>query len=837
MRFLYEERKYIWRENIVNRIMIMYHSVKKEVHFLVDDNGSFNEIGYSDCPKLEKYEPGRGDFLLQDQGTLFFDNVVDTFLGIKHKELVFKGTKLDYEDFRKMVDNYNEYKNEKVLRLTEFVELPDVETIYTDIKNVANETVKVFDNELISNNTKREYQKRKKGLEEKVIEIEKNNVNLCIVGTYSAGKSTFINAIIGKKILPESINAETAKMYKISNSKCPSINFKIKRDRGDAGKIASIVWQEELHNYQFTAAIDNDGIKGKIDKVISECADEMEHVQLHNILKAINDLPNGSNGDEKNYVDGMIEVNYPIPLCHDINYTFYDTPGTDSNSREHLQILKGALAKQTNSILIVLYSPLTIQGRGNSILYELMMNSQNPDYENNSVTIDLSRSLHIINQVDRHSKKELRDMQTKLIPVSKNRADEIDETETEVYEYDLQKKRLFFVSSKAAYCAKAAIKKICDEDDKEFLDEDMDKVISKKYYMYDKLSEAEIETKNLIADSDNEFSREDSLKSDDEKNLYKLYVSSGMYAVEQEIQKYAKKYALAVKAKSLYDAIKNIIEGVQVEYEAIESQKRKKKSELEDNIKIMRGDMVKDIKSVFEAFESYLTKENMERQVPELEDIQTKVSEYTGSAEKIVKKMRKIAFKKEKFIEKNKLVSDKLNAYAQDLDEYYKTQRVVILKHQMDDLKTQIAIKIREYKDIDEELINKILSIGETEVPKSVLKPVKIEEYISDEKVLLFFKTIDKDKYKETVVKRFISMTGRQYDSYIKEVQNVAKTKGNELVNKFISNIDELSGALEQLLNDSEMVRKEQEAAKKVLDIANGKMTILDEKIWRSVNE
>lgn len=44
-------------------------------------------------------------------------------------------------------------------------------------------------------------------------------VPICVLGNYSAGKSTFINALIGSEILPNGIEPITAKIYKIARSK------------------------------------------------------------------------------------------------------------------------------------------------------------------------------------------------------------------------------------------------------------------------------------------------------------------------------------------------------------------------------------------------------------------------------------------------------------------------------------------------------------------------------------------------------------------------------------------------------------------------------------------
>lgn len=44
-------------------------------------------------------------------------------------------------------------------------------------------------------------------------------VPICVLGNYSAGKSTFINALIGCEILPSGTEPVTAKVYKITRSK------------------------------------------------------------------------------------------------------------------------------------------------------------------------------------------------------------------------------------------------------------------------------------------------------------------------------------------------------------------------------------------------------------------------------------------------------------------------------------------------------------------------------------------------------------------------------------------------------------------------------------------
>lgn len=813
----------------MNNVMLMYHPVKKEIHFLINDNGEYNEIPYEHCPKLQAYAPDQGEFLLQNQGIKFFDDIADTFLGIENKKIVFKGTKLDYEDFIKMVRDYNNNKGKEIFNLGEFIELPEVSTIYNSIMQFRDDTIEILDSKLKDSNTRMIFEKRREDLIEKIKELNNNNVNLCMVGTYSSGKSTFINAIIGKRILPECINSETAKMFKIKNSKCAYVNFVIKKDKQDNGSVATIVWNEKDSMFTFTTAINDDEIKGKVDAVMTASKLKRQHEQLHDILKELNDLPNGSHEEARNFLDGIIEVNYPINLCEDINFTFFDTPGTDSNSEEHLEVLKDALQKQTNSILIILYSPVKMEGTGNSILYRLLEESQD---NKNNVTIDLSRSLHIINQVDRYATKELVAIQNKKIKASLNKIDEIiDEKESSI-EYDLKKERVFYVSSRGAYCAKAKLEGIQDEDDDEFIEETIDKIIKRQYFQYDNLAEADTETEELKESSKAELAKCEAVVDEEESNLRKLYVGSGMFAIEEEIVKYAKKYALAVKAKGLYDGIVNVINSVEQNYATIESEASKSKEEITNKINIMKNDIVKDIKDAHDEF----VRNSREKTIREMEDIHKKISYYNKKAKQEISTMSIFTLKEEKFEVENKAIVAKLNYYAKELDRFYKEKRVTILNSQIEEFKRSISKQISGYKEIDDEILTQILNIFETKISPSTLSPSKMNEYINKEK-FLFFWVSSYNKYTEEVTKSFESLTHRQYDNYINEAIQVARNKVQEMKDKFIININTISSTLEKLNNDKEKVIKEQLAAREVLDIVNDKYEEINKRIWRSVNE
>ena len=64
----------------MKELMIMYHPVKKEIRFLAKAKGEFVEIPYAMCPWLSQYGPDKGEFLLQNHGNKFFEDIWEQFL-------------------------------------------------------------------------------------------------------------------------------------------------------------------------------------------------------------------------------------------------------------------------------------------------------------------------------------------------------------------------------------------------------------------------------------------------------------------------------------------------------------------------------------------------------------------------------------------------------------------------------------------------------------------------------------------------------------------------------------------------------------------------------------
>ena len=143
----------------MRELMISYHPVKKEIRFFGKFKGEFVEIPYEDCPHLDKYGPGSGEFLLQNQGTQFFDDIWEQF-SKDNVNITFKGTKIDYEDIQKKIADYNQVKEKQIFKIIKFIELPNVSEIYECIGEFCDEVIDTFEKELEENETKIIFRKK-----------------------------------------------------------------------------------------------------------------------------------------------------------------------------------------------------------------------------------------------------------------------------------------------------------------------------------------------------------------------------------------------------------------------------------------------------------------------------------------------------------------------------------------------------------------------------------------------------------------------------------------------------------------------------------------------------
>lgn len=200
-------------------------------------------------------------------------------------------------------------------------------------------------------------------------EASSDEVPICVLGNYSAGKSTFISALIGSEILPSGSEPITSKIYKISRSKYP--------DRA--------LIQCKYCNHDVTVLFTDrdsrviEGVVGnplanELNKALADMDNEEISVRMNRALTVINDYEGTFKGTQ---VSDLIEVEIPfvkgVLAKSQHPFVIFDTPGSNSASNaKHLQVLKSAMANMTNGLPIFICTAESLDSTDNENLYHII---------------------------------------------------------------------------------------------------------------------------------------------------------------------------------------------------------------------------------------------------------------------------------------------------------------------------------------------------------------------------------------------------------------------------------------------------------------------------------
>lgn len=217
-------------------------------------------------------------------------------------------------------------------------------------------------------------------------------VPICVLGNYSTGKSTFINALIGSEILQSGTEPVTAKVYKITRSKYSDrASIKCKYLDYDV----SIQFTEKGEHFE-VGAIENP-LSKEIKKSLAEAIGESIPARVNRVLTVINNYEWEAEVPE---ISDLIEVDIPFvngvlaKSQHPI--VIFDTPGSNSASNaRHLQVLKEAMANMTNGLPIFLSTPDSLDSTDNENLYHIIRDLEELDSRFTMIVVNKADSAGI----------------------------------------------------------------------------------------------------------------------------------------------------------------------------------------------------------------------------------------------------------------------------------------------------------------------------------------------------------------------------------------------------------------------------------------------------------
>ncbi|MGL6107310.1 dynamin family protein [Romboutsia sp.] len=203
-----------------------------------------NNVPYDKNSKLHKYKD-RYVYQLNEE---FVKDLVDEF-NYKELKIKFSGSRYDYENLQILAENYNDNNSNSI----KFIEDKILESL--DRRDELEQIVSLVEDSQIDDEYK----------EELINPIKKalsDDIEVAIVATMSAGKSTLINAIVGTKIMPSSPLACTASIVNLKNNK--NLNgYKITKINDKIGeKFVDLEAMEDLKELDKVKYID---LEGKIE--------------------------------------------------------------------------------------------------------------------------------------------------------------------------------------------------------------------------------------------------------------------------------------------------------------------------------------------------------------------------------------------------------------------------------------------------------------------------------------------------------------------------------------------------------------------------------------------
>ena len=371
-------------------------------------------------------------------------------------------------------------------------------------------------------------------------------ISICVTGTYSSGKSAFINALIGEEILPSDDCPTTARIYRVL--------------RCNEDTPASIKLVHGCKTLDFTFDNDNQYACSPFeenDEIICKWVNEMKQHQnatkaerIYFSLKLFNDLANekDTESNPKYDIKDLMEVQVPfirsILPWDTFDFEIYDTPGTNSSShQEHFKTFTGILKKLTNGLPVIVTT--------NKMLDSTDTEKAVEELKTNGGNLDLGNVLVVVNQADQSSMEKLKELATKESCMTQ------------------WKSRLFFISSIIGLGGKKeSIGNFVDEN-YEFAFEDYQKrFISPSDKRYTQLFLCNVLNGKDTALNLQEDEKRATADGADQRTM--LLHNSGLWAVEHEIGNYAQNFALYNKCRQSRQYLDKAIQIIQDQQRAVQ---------------------------------------------------------------------------------------------------------------------------------------------------------------------------------------------------------------------------------------------------------------------------
>jgi len=583
--YIREGREFM-QNSLKNYFRVFYNPYEQSIHF--EFKGDKGWISLSEACELKKIENGKS-VVLQNRSWEILREIDSLYNdGDAGIEVSFYGTETDFDDLNTIFHaKRSELKPPPFLIQHEQSDTLPSAKVAQEIIEKSYEEIK---DEFAAYLPGAADYKNNEAIGDAITafqDILKPKINLSVFGNYSKGKSSFINALIGEELLPVDTDPTTALIYEIEDTVgIREIRFLFN------GENMHIRWEGDTYNYVDTDNSVSESAQELKNQIYKEAKGKSSAIEKMNaVLLVINQnaskikaqtVENQNASKRKaQTVEISLPFRNPVFPSNDFSMSITDTPGsnTDTYGDEHVKVLEDALANQTNTLPILLMDRY-FDATDNIKLRELVVGA--------SKGIDLGNMLVVINKADEMTKNQFNIKQEILD--------------------SWRKYRIMYVSSVIALGAKK-------RDGEHWIDESARIIFNR--------------VKNTFSDKDHE----------DFKELYKnnifpdgisaygtggegagdLFVNSGFGAVFQEINEFARKYALYLKVKEAREYLLKALsmarekcDEAQKELKATKQDEEKAKEKTKDNLvaQIEKQEVPDDyIKSICQKTEEFVSED------------------------------------------------------------------------------------------------------------------------------------------------------------------------------------------------------------------------------------
>ena len=441
--------------------------------------------------------------------------IIDEIYEIKHKqgqqiEIAFEGTADDYNALRNLCSREKYADKIKLLAQKNYLNsakdiLPKISEIFEKVKPLVDDTI--FSDE-----------KFKADMQKLEDTVNRQMVPICVIGNYSSGKSTFVNALIGREILPSGDDPVTDCVYKITRSpdkecgwvqfeyKGQTVRFLINNDCQDG----FISYNQNISSDKFLS-----GLKKKLDSDSSKSV----CFRIHTLLFAIEEYKKqAKNHDTQSDISSLIQICIPfskegVLSESKCDYVIFDTPGESSASNEyHSDVLQKQMQSLSNGLVLFITDSRSLDKVSEENLCRKLISMD---------SIDERFTMVIVNRADSAN-----------LPKDGFEDSDIEEKLGQAVCSTLHSNRIFYVSS---------ILGLASKQNGKLIDEYYQNVYDKEIRNYTDSNARNMKSLyryNIIPEQIKENCDEMS-----EAQPNKLFAKSGLFWIEQEIKQFAEEYS------------------------------------------------------------------------------------------------------------------------------------------------------------------------------------------------------------------------------------------------------------------------------------------------------